>query len=77
MSNPIARVASLPVYQDGMSAGVDVGLAIAMTAITNERIHQERMASRTDSGSPAAACIVYADGVLHEMSKVLARGFWQ
>ena len=63
-----------PAYRDGHTAGVDVGLVIALTAISAERAHQERLARHPDSGS---ACRVYADGVLLAVAKVVARRFRQ
>jgi hypothetical protein len=67
-------IAKLPIYQDGFARGRDVGLAIALTAITAERAHQERLGSQPDHpGSPA--CRVYADGALHAVAKVLAARF--
>jgi hypothetical protein len=68
-------IRALPIYREGFTAGRDVGLAIALAAITAERAHQERLASRPDSGSPA--CRVYADGVLLAVAKVMARRFRQ
>jgi hypothetical protein len=66
---------ALPLYRDGFSAGRDVGLAIALAAITAERVHQERLARDPDARSPA--CRVYADGVLLALAKVMARRFRQ
>ncbi len=68
-------IRELPIYRDGFSAGRDVGLAIALAAITAERAHQERLARHPDSGSHT--CRVYADGVLLAVAKVMARGFRQ
>jgi hypothetical protein len=65
----------LPLYLDGFSAGRDVGLAIALAANTAERAHQERLARRPDSGSPA--CRVYAEGVLLTVTRVVADRFRQ
>lgn len=68
-------IAALPLYQLGFAAGQDVGLAIALCAITSERAYQERLDDRDDSGSPAAR--VYADGALSSVQRVLARRFRQ
>jgi hypothetical protein len=66
-------IAALPLYQLGFAAGVDVGLVIALSAITSERKHQERLDDRDDSGSPAAR--VYADGALSSVARVLGARF--
>jgi hypothetical protein len=66
---------AMPGYTVGVQHGTDMGLVIALTAITVERAHQERLASRPDSGSPA--CRVYADGVLLAVAKAVARRFRQ
>ena len=63
----------LPLYIDGFHAGQDVGIVIAMHAITRERVHQQQMAD----GARAQARYVYADGALHAVAKVLARRFRQ
>jgi hypothetical protein len=76
MNNSLSHdpVRELPIYRDGFHAGRDVGLAIALAAITAERVHQERLARHPDSGS---ACRVYADGVLLAVAKAVARRFRQ
>jgi hypothetical protein len=66
-------IRQLPIYKAGLSAGQDIGLRIALDAITAERGRQERLGSSPDSGSPA--CRVYADGALLAVSKVLAGRF--
>jgi hypothetical protein len=63
----------LLLHRDGFSAGRDVGLAIALAAITAERADQERLARHPDSGSHT--CRVYADGALLAVAKVVARRF--
>jgi hypothetical protein len=63
----------LPIYIDGFNAGRDTGLAIAMHAITRERVHQQQLADRASEQGR----YVYADGALHAVAKVLARRFWQ
>ena len=74
MTDTTHDIRSLPIYRDGFSAGQDVGLAIALDAITAERGHQERLGSQPDHpGSPA--CRVYANGVLLTVSKTIAARF--
>jgi hypothetical protein len=74
MNNTISpEIRRLPIYLDGLTAGTDLGLVIALNAITAERIHQERIGTEPDAGSPA--CRMYADGALHSVAKVLARRF--
>jgi hypothetical protein len=51
-------IRELPIYRDGFHAGRDVGLAIAVAAITAERAHQVRLARHPDPGSHMR---VYAD----------------
>jgi hypothetical protein len=68
-------VRDLPIYRHGFAAGRDVGLAIALAAITAECVHQERLGTQPDGGSPA--CRVYANGVLLAVAKVMARRFRQ
>jgi hypothetical protein len=63
----------LPIYLDGFHAGQDVGLRIALDALTAERVHQDQLARHPDSGSPA--CRVYADGVLLAVANAVARRF--
>jgi hypothetical protein len=66
-------IRELPIYRDGFTASRNVGLAIALAAITAERAHQERLARHPDSGSHA--CRVYADGALLVVAKAVARRF--
>jgi hypothetical protein len=68
-------IRALPIYRAGFAAGQDVGLRLALNAITAERGHQERLATHPDAGSPA--CRVYANGVLLGVAKVMARRFRQ
>jgi hypothetical protein len=68
-------IRKLPLWQDGFARGLDVGLVIALSAITSERAHQEQLGDRDDAGSPAAR--VYADGVLSSVARVLAGRFRQ
>jgi hypothetical protein len=73
--NSTHDVRRLPIYRDGLAAGTDIGLRIALDALTNERARQERLGSSPDSGSPA--CRVYADGCLLAVARVLAGRFRQ
>jgi hypothetical protein len=67
-------IAALPIFQDGVQHGTDIGLRIALDAITSERQHQERLGSQPDHpGSPA--CRVYADGALLTVAKTIAARF--
>jgi hypothetical protein len=67
-------IRALPIYRDGVQHGTDIGLAIALDAITAERGHQERLGSQQGHpGSPA--CRVYANGVLLTVSKAIAARF--
>ena len=74
-SNLSPEIRALPIYQSGYLAGVDVGLFVALTAVNAERLHQERLGSADDAGSPA--CRVYADGALLAVARVLAGRFRQ
>jgi hypothetical protein len=58
-----------PAYRIGFNAGRDTGLTIALTAITTERAHQERLTAGSEG------CRVYADGVLSTLAKVIAARF--
>jgi hypothetical protein len=70
--NPNIR--ALPIYQDGLSLGLSIGLRIAMDALTAERGLQERLGEQPDHpGSPA--CREYAEGVLLTITKQLAGRF--
>jgi hypothetical protein len=68
---PIAR---LPIWQDGFARGRDVGLAIALTAITAERGHQEQLAAQHPE---SRLTYVYAAGRLLDVSKVIGARFRQ
>jgi hypothetical protein len=69
------NIAALPLYQLGFHDGQDVGLVIALTAITAERSHQEQLGDRDDTGS--AAVRIYADGCLASVARVIAGRFRQ
>lgn len=66
-------ITQLPIYRDGFNAGRDVGLRLALDALTAERIRQDRLAA---AGSRLEQ-IAYADGVLLAVAKVVARCFRQ
>jgi hypothetical protein len=68
-------IRKLPLWQDGFARGRDLGLVIALAAITAERTHQELLGAQQDAGSPA--CRVYADGALLAVAKAVARRFRQ
>jgi hypothetical protein len=55
-------IRQLPIYRAGLYAGQDIGLRIALDALTGERGRPERL-----GGSPA--CRVYAEGALLAVSK--------
>jgi hypothetical protein len=56
--------------------GQDVGLRIALDALTAERIRHDRLiAAEPDSGSPVAARLSYAAAVLLDVAKVVAGRF--
>jgi hypothetical protein len=63
----------MSLYIDGVRHGTDIGISIAMTAITSERVHQQQMAD----GAHDQARYVYAESALHAVAQVLGRRFWQ
>lgn len=75
MSDRIAQVTALPIYRQGFGAGVDVGLRLALDALTLERIYQEQLA--TDPDSRSAACREYTNARLLAVAKVIADRFRQ
>jgi hypothetical protein len=75
MTNITHDIRELPTYRDAFKAGVDVGLAYALTALTTERRRQHQLGANTDSESLTAACIAYADGPPLAVTKVVARRF--
>jgi hypothetical protein len=70
-------IAALPLYQLGFHDGQDVGLRIALDAITQERIRQTHMQATHDPASPAAARHEYAAARLVDVSKVIGAHFRQ
>jgi hypothetical protein len=68
----------LPIYRQGFDAGRDVGLRLALDALTAERVHQDELAAaEPDSGSPAAARLAYTAAVLFDVTEVVAGRFRQ
>ncbi len=62
-NNPSPEIAALPLYQLGFHDGQDVGLRIALDAITRERIRREQLKdAHPDSTSPAASRHDFAAG---------------
>jgi hypothetical protein len=71
-------VAALPLYQLGLAAGTDIGLRLALDALTAERIRQGQLAAaEPDSGSPVAARLAYTAAVLLDVTRVVAARFRQ
>jgi hypothetical protein len=64
----------LPIYRDGLAVGTDIGLRLALDAITLERIHQDQLATDQESGT-SAACRAYADGRLLAVARLIAARF--
>jgi hypothetical protein len=59
-----------------LSAGTDIGLAVALTALTAERIRESNVqAAHPDPWSPIAARAAYAEASLGQVSKTLAAAF--
>ena len=73
--NLTPEIAALPLYVEGFNAGQDVGLRIALDAITQERIRQTHMQATHDAASPAAARHEYAAARLVDVSKVISARF--
>jgi hypothetical protein len=71
------EIAALPLYQLGFHDGQDVGLRIALDAITQERIRQTHIQSTHDAASPAAARHEYAAARLVDVSRVIGARFRQ
>jgi hypothetical protein len=66
-------IRKLPLWQDGFARGRDVGLAIALAALTAERGRQETLAA--DRVKRERGRYVYAEGVLLAVTKVVASRF--
>jgi hypothetical protein len=73
--NLTPEIAALPLYVEGFNAGQDVGLRIALDAITHERIRQTQIQATHDAASPAAARHEYAAARLVDVSKVIGARF--
>jgi hypothetical protein len=65
-------IAKLPIYRDGFARGRDVGLRLALDALTAERGRQEQLAAQHPESS---LTYVYAAGCLLDVSKMLATEF--
>jgi hypothetical protein len=78
MSNNITpEIRALPLYQLGFHDGQDVGLRIALDAITQQRIRQTLLQD-TYPGSPAEAFRHhYCAGRLADVSKVIGARYRQ
>jgi hypothetical protein len=76
-SNLSPEIRALPIYQLGFHDGQDVGLRIALDAITGERIRQTQIQGTHDAASPAAARHHYCAGRLVDVSKVIGARFRQ
>jgi hypothetical protein len=75
MANIITHnIASLPLYQDGYLAGVDVGLFIGLTAVVAAGYDQEERGHRTQPSNPANA---HTASVLRAVADQLAARFRQ
>jgi hypothetical protein len=68
--NLAATVRAMPGYTIGLAHGTDIGLVIALTAITSERNRLAQL--RTHAPSPNVA---FADGALHRVASTLAARF--
>jgi hypothetical protein len=74
-SNLPLPVRRLPIYLAVYDAGRDVGLRLALDALTAERGRQETMAA--DRVKRERGRYVYAEGVLLAVTKVVASRFRQ
>jgi hypothetical protein len=64
-------------YVEGFHAGEDVGLRVALDALTAERISQTLLRATHEPGSPAAARHEYCEARLVAVSKVIGAHFRQ
>jgi hypothetical protein len=77
MPDTTHNIRQLPIYIEGFSAGQDVGLRIALDAITQERIRQTLLQD-TYPGNPAEAFRHHScAGRLVDVSKVIGARFRQ
>jgi hypothetical protein len=76
-SNLSPEIRALPIYVEGFNAGQDVGLRMALDAITQERIRQTHIQATHDAASPAAARHEYAEARLVAVSRVIGAHFRQ
>lgn len=65
-------IRELPIYRAGQRVGVDIGLRIALDALTAERGRQERVAAQHPD---ATLTYVYAAGRLLDVTRVVAARF--
>jgi hypothetical protein len=70
-------IAALPLYQLGFHDGQDVGLRVALDAITQRADPADALQATHDAASPAAARHEYAAGRLVDVSKVIGARFRQ
>ena len=71
-SNLSPEIAALPLYRDGLDAGRDVGLAIALHVVVLAGVDQEQRANRTSPPVPANA---HAATVLRKVADQVAEKF--
>jgi hypothetical protein len=79
-SNISPEIRALPLYRDGLDAGRDIGLVIALSAICGELARQDAatvIATATDPNSPAASRHEYAAGRLLDVGQIVAGRFRQ
>lgn len=71
------EVRQLPLYEAGRREGQDIGLRIALDALTKELTRQEFRATKHDPSSPSAARHIYAASTLTDVAKTIAGKFRQ
>ena len=67
-------IRKLPLWLDGFAHGRDVGLRVALDALTAERGRQEQLATQHPE---ASLTYVYAAGRLLDVSRIIAGRFRQ
>jgi len=78
MNDRMAREASLPIHQDGVSLGVLIGCRAALEAICGELANQEDaaiVAAFDDQHGPSAASHEYAAGRLLAVARIVSATF--
>jgi hypothetical protein len=73
--NPTHEIRQLPIYRAGLSAGQDIGLRIALDALTAERIRQTLAAANRSERERGP--YQFADAALVAVARVLAGRFRQ